>query len=718
MQRLFLNKISQLNNTILDSMELSNDRAIFKKLTLAGQKVLKADFAYSYIVNSDRHTFTLAYKSNTTPYEPQIPRPNGTMARTFAAHAPRLIENVKRDPAVRGDAKINMTSVAVIPVSYKDDQYGIMVLCFKKLHKFSREEQELCAIIGNGAAQAITINRLYTNLRNFRDTLDNTLDSIFIFEPMSLKMMYVNKGAMRLAHLPRQQILKKRLPEIITGLSEVQLRGKINEIIGKDSAQFSMFESYLESGGQRIPLEVSLQHVFQPGQPDRFLAIVRDISERKQSEETIRKMAYYDPLTGLPNRSLLNERLVLEFERASMKQGAFAVLFTDLDRFKVINDIFGHHAGDRLLKLVSSRLSKSLPRKATISRMGGDEFMILLPKVKDMKEVVAVATKIQSCFVDLFNVDGQEIYVNCSIGLSAYPFDGADVRSILKNADIALHRAKEQGGNNFQQYNASLPLFYSMQPMLERQLRQAIKRKEFFIEYQPLLNIRNKKIVSGEALIRWNHPEMGVLYPESFIGPAEESGLIVAIGEWLIEEVCRQTNEWRKAKRALVPISINVSPRELLRPSFVDHTVTTLRSYKIKPADIILELTETFLMRNIDLSVGILEQLKHLGFELIIDDFGTGYASLNYLKRLPIDGVKIDRSFIQGSTSSIQDAAITTAIITIAHQLGLKVSAEGVEKKSQLGLLKEHKCELVQGNLFYKPLSGGDFEKVLRKRGK
>nr|MDQ3018908.1 EAL domain-containing protein [bacterium] len=634
--------------------------------------------------------------------------------------APVFISDAsKKQYAKEYDIRPYMKSYVIIPIVFEHKSYGNIVLCFKELKDFTDEDKSLCTVLGNAMAQAMTINGLYSYLKDFKNTLDNTLDSIFIFHPRTLKTQYVNQGAGALTGNKRAEIIGKTLYQIFDGLSEQELRRKMDEIIQNDDLQFLVFESYFKDNKRgRLPVEISLQHVVQKGKPDQFLAIVRDITERKQSEDIIKKMAYYDALTGLPNRTLFSERLGEELKRAQSKKGMFGVLFIDLDRFKVINDIYGHQVGDQLLRQVAQRLQRALPKKATISRMGGDEFTVLIPKIKAIDEVLKYARAIQDNFVDYFEVLEQEVYVNCSVGLSVYPVDGEDVRTLLKHADIALHRAKEQGGSTYQQYNKGLPVFYSMQPKLERQLRQAIKKNELLIHYQPMVSVKTKRIVSCEALVRWNHPEMGMLYPDAFIGPAEESGLIVHIGGWILNEVSRQIKEWNDQGLKVPSVSVNVSPRELLRPMFVENVDKTLREHGIKSSEIKLELTETFLMKNIELSVGILEQLKLKGLKILIDDFGTGYASLNYLKRLPIDGVKIDRSFIQGSGSNLEDAAITAAIITIAHQLGLEVVAEGVELQQQLDMLTEHHCDTAQGNYFHKPMAGKDFGKLLPKSKK
>ncbi len=712
----FSEKIISLNRAVVASLKATSQRGIIEQLLLTAAKTFEADFAYAYLKNST-NKFHLVYKTPSTPYEPQVPRKGGIVARTFLSRNARFIEDVNKIGFVRADAKQNMRGVAVIPIYHKSTRYGALVICYKKPHKFSKEEKSLFDFLGNTVAQALTINRLYNNLADFKRTLDNTLDSILMFDPKSLKISYANEGAAQLTDTKLKVLHGSKFYEIIDGLSEKDLRDRMDQVRSNEQMQYLVFDSTIKGHKKtRWPVEISLQHILQKDQPERFLAIVRDITERRQSEDTIRKMAYFDPLTKLPNRILFNERIREELDRVEGNKGMFGVFFIDLDRFKVINDIYGHQVGDELLTAVADRLQKALPRKSTLCRMGGDEFMVLLPKIKNVKDAISCAKVIQDSFVDFFELEEQEIYVNSSVGLAIFPLDGNDIRTVMKHADLALHRAKEQGGNSYQQYNSGLPIFYSMQPKLESQLRKAIANNELVVHYQPVVNVHNEKIAYCEALVRWNHPEMGMLYPDAFISQAEESGLIVEIGNWIINEVSREIAHWRSTGKKIVPVSINVSPRQLLNSNFVTQIQAAFSAHKVKISDVKLELTETFLMKNIDLSVGILEQLKLLGLKILIDDFGTGYASLNYLKRLPIDGVKIDKAFIQGSATNLQDAALTSAIISIAHQLSLEAVAEGVETKEQLLLLREHKCDFAQGNLFHKPMPGAEFGKLLIKK--
>ncbi len=708
-------KITLLNQITLQSLGEQDKLAIIKKFTEASINIVDADFGYAWWRSNEGDDYRLVYQSANMDYMPSPPRKRGGNYEARKTGQPVFVVNTEQEKYSKEfDVRPHMKSYAIIPIVFDGKFYGNIVLCYKTNKEFSELDKSLAEALGNALAQALTISRLYNNLKRFQKTLDNTLDSIFIFDPETLQLEYINEGAVLFSGQKQGNLIGQPLSNIITGLSERELRTKIIEIISNPKSKYSSFESTIVIAGRgKVPVEISLQHIIQPGQPDRFLAIMRDITERKQNEKVIRKMAYFDPLTGLPNRSLLNERLAETHRLATQNKGMYALFFIDLDRFKIINDIYGHQSGDVLLNQVAKRMQKALPSKATLARMGGDEFLVLLPRIASVAEAEKVGSDILGIFSVFFEITDHELYTNGSVGFAIFPENGEDPHTLMKHADLALHRAKDQGGGNVQQYHVDHPLFYTMQPKLQSQLRYAIKNNELQLDYQPIINAESRRVIGGEALVRWDHPEMGLLYPDAFIGQAEESGLILEIGQWVITEVCQQINKWEAEGRIPPPLSINVSPRELLRPSLVTSIKKALDEFRVAPSQIRLELTETFLMKNIDLSIGILEQLKALGLRISIDDFGTGYASLNYLRRLPIDAVKIDQTFISGIPNNLQDSALTSAIIAISHQLGLDVVAEGVENEDQLAFLRAAQCNYVQGNYLHKPLNPDEFRDLL-----
>jgi diguanylate cyclase (GGDEF)-like protein len=456
---------------------------------------------------------------------------------------------------------------------------------------------------------------------------------------------------------------------------------------------------------------------------------VRYAIERRRSEERILRMAFYDSLTHLPNRALFHDRIKQMVAHALRTKEIFAVLFLDLDNFKRINDTFDHRIGDLLLKGVADRLvryvrlSDTVSRREkkgmpyTVARLGGDEFILLLSDVHTLRDVAKVSQRILTILNEQFMLEGNEVYITTSIGISVYPENGKDTDTLLKNADIAMYHAKDMGKNNFQFYEQTMNESAFEKLNMENSLRKAIERNEFILHYQPRMDLRSEKIVSTEALIRWEHPEKGLIYPSEFIPIAEETGIILQIGEWVLKSACKQCKVWRKsdASQARVSVSLNLSGKQFSEESLVEVVARILKDYQLDPHDLELEITESVIMKNAESTVAILNKLKTMGVQLSMDDFGTGYSSFNYLKRFPLDNVKIDRSFIRDIANTKEDAAIVKAIIAMAHSLKLKVVAEGVETDQQLEFLREQGCDEIQGFLLSVPLPDEETLLFLKK---
>ncbi len=713
---LLVDKVSLLNLAALESLNAADERIILKKITDAGIAITNADFAYAWVKDKDNMKFRLVYRSPQMPYVPEYPRKNGMTAKAIRTKIPQYAVNVASDKRVKADAKQYMRSAVVIPITHRNKTHGIIVLCFKNLHKFLKEEQTLCSSLGNSAAQAITINRLHFDLKDFKHTLDNTLDSIFIFDPETFNISYINRGVVQQLNLTRKKLINESFLSLLHPSSRISFKQKAARVV-RSKVHSSVFEiNFRSPTGKRVPAEIMLQYVATPGQPAHLLGIVRDLTERKKSEEKIKQAAFHDALTGLPNRILFTDQLTNLSQEAERENKKFAVMFLDLDRFKFINDILGHVMGDELLKKAAERLKKSIKKQDFVSRLGGDEFVILLRDLKSPKDAERVAQRIVSAFQLPFKLGGQEIYVTSSVGISLYPHDGRDAVRLLKNADNALYRVKQDGGNGFQHYHQGIviPQMYRLE--LEKQLRQAVAKNELMLFYQPIYNLKTGTLVSAEALVRWKHPQMGLILPGEFITQAEESGLIVPMGLWIIEEACKQAKLWSLRGRD-IPISINISPRQLLQQDLFSHVRRLLKKYDLPSYLIELELTETSLIKNMDMSIEVLKQFRALGLKVFIDDFGTGYASLSYLKRLPIDFIKIDQSFVQGAIGNPQDANLIKAIISMAHHLKLKVVAEGVESGVQARFLASAKCDLVQGNYYSSPLAEEQFDALFKLAG-
>lgn len=427
--------------------------------------------------------------------------------------------------------------------------------------------------------------------------------------------------------------------------------------------------------------------------------------ERKRAEETIRHQAYHDGLTHLPNRMLFRDRFTQALARAHRNQELLAMLFLDLDRFKTINDTLGHVVGDRLLQLVADRLANCLREGDTVARLGGDEFMVMLTGLRQPEDVAKVARKLLHSVRPPFRIDGHELHVTTSIGISLYPYDGDNADILVKNADIALYRAKDAGRNNYQHYTPAMNARAFEQLTMENELRGALERNEFVMHYQPLIDLTTGRTTSVEALVRWQHPEGHLVYPSEFVPLTEDNGLIVPLGEWVLREACRQNRHWQTAGLPAVGVSVNLSARQFQQQDLVETVDEVLKDTKLPPSFLELELTESILMHNVDAVDKTLHELKGMGIGISIDDFGMGYSSLSYLKRFPIGSLKIDQSFVRDCISDQDDAAIVTAIISMAHSLKMRVIAEGVETQAQLDFLRAQRCDVVQGFLFSKPVA-------------
>jgi diguanylate cyclase (GGDEF)-like protein len=440
--------------------------------------------------------------------------------------------------------------------------------------------------------------------------------------------------------------------------------------------------------------------------PSEVLGLVRDISERKRTEEQIRRLAYCDSLTGIPNRQAFLETLERELHRSKLGNKKFAVLFMDLDAFKRINDTLGHNVGDVLLKVVSERLRETIrptdlvsrgEQTTNLARLGGDEFTILIPDLDRVDHALNVADRVKDAMRRPFLIEGNEIFVTASIGISLFPEDGDDCDSLLKFADTAMYHAKNCGKNNAKLYSSSLTMQIMSHVKLEVGLRRALKNQELYLLYQPQIDVRSGDIVGVEALVRWRHPERGLISPNEFIPLAEDTGLIVPIGEWVLRTACQQARAWQKSAGRSIRMAVNLSAKQFKDENLSQIVVSALNDSGLEARLLELELTEGTLMDDARATMATMEQLRSIGVQLSIDDFGTGYSSMNYLKRFDVRALKIDRSFISGLPQDAENAAITRAIIAMAHGLRMVVVAEGVETDAQLALLQEYGCDMVQG---------------------
>jgi diguanylate cyclase (GGDEF)-like protein/PAS domain S-box-containing protein len=440
----------------------------------------------------------------------------------------------------------------------------------------------------------------------------------------------------------------------------------------------------------------------------------RDITQRRQAEALVHFRAHHDALTGLPNRVLLNDRLAAAIEQARASAREMWVVFLDLDRFKLINDSLGHKVGDMLLQIVAQRMHGVLRGSDTIARLGGDEFVLLLPDSPAGSLSPALMQRIMEAVCAPVSAAGNELLISCSMGIAVYPADGASGDMLIEHADVAMYRAKQSGRNNYRFYKAEMNELAMYRLRMENDLRNALESKEFVLHYQPQMDLKSGRIVGVEALLRWQHPRPGLVHPVEFIAVAEEIGLIVPIGAWVLEQAGAQAAAWQRAGCAPVRMAINLSARQFTQKDLVSSIAAALQRSGLEPSQLEIEITESLMMADVEQVAAVLDELKLLGVHLSVDDFGTGYSSLYYLKRFPIDKLKIDRSFVRDIGSDADSEAIVGAIVSLAHSLGMRVVAEGVEQHQQLAYLAGCGCDAMQGYLFSAPLEAEAMERMLR----
>lgn len=552
-----------------------------------------------------------------------------------------------------------------------------------------------------------------TNLVLAHQVFSHATEGILITDA-DQRILEANKGFEEITGYTREEVIGKTRDMLKSGQNDAAFHTQVWDCVHRDGQWQGEIWNRRKSG-EIYPEWLSLSQVKdENGAVINYIAVFTDITLRKESEQRLQFLANHDALTKLPNRMLLQERIDHALRLAQRNKTQLAVLFIDLDRFKVINDTLGHDAGDQLLLETSHRLIGCLRDSDTIARQGGDEFVVLLEEFgEDVQYLAGVARKVMAVLTQPFTLMGQEIFISASIGISVYPRDGQDMNTLLKNADIAMYRAKEHGKNAYHFYASDCNVHSFERLALENSLRKALERNEFVLHYQPKVDLVTDSIVGAEALVRWMHPEFGMVPPAKFIPLAEETGLIAAIGEWVLREACRQNRAWQEAGLPLITMGVNLSGGQF-RDDNLHHVIASALAYSgMQPIYLELEITESMIMQNPERAASILQGFREMGMHTSIDDFGTGYSSLGYLKRFPLDALKIDRSFVQDVPGDLDDVAITQAIIGLAHSLGLKVVAEGVETEAQLDFLRRQRCEQIQGYIYSKPLPADEFAMLL-----
>lgn len=555
--------------------------------------------------------------------------------------------------------------------------------------------------------------RAEKDLRMAATVFEHSTSAILITDPAGY-IVQVNEAFSRVSGYAPDEVLDQR-PNMLTveGQQDAHLGYVLKQLNQRGTWEGEVWLK--RRSGEHYPAWVGITAVLDDERDlASYVCFFTDISERKASEQRIHRLAYYDALTHLPNRTLFQDRLHTALQQAERHKSWVVLMFLDLDRFKPINDSLGHAAGDRMLKDMAERLLACVDEDDTVARMGGDEFTLLLQsrtsREMALNRAIHVAENILASLVRPFVLESREFFVTASIGIALSPQDGNELSQLMKNADTAMYHAKERGKNNFQFYQADMNASALERLELESDLRHALEQNEFILYYQPQFSGDGKRLTGAEALLRWRHPRRGLVPPGDFIPVIEELGLVVDVGDWVLREASRQLKAWHKAKVRVPKVSVNISARQFSDGQLGKRIANILEETGLPPACLELELTESILMREVNEAMQILDSLKNLGLSIAVDDFGTGYSSLNYLKQFPIDVLKIDRTFVDGLPEGEQDAQIARAIIAMAHSLNLAVIAEGVETHEQLEFLREHGCDEVQGYLFGRPMPANQFE--------
>ena len=601
----------------------------------------------------------------------------------------------------------------------------------------------LIAMLVLGLGIAVYRNRRYAQLQEeaaeeviavegarFTNVIDTAFDAVITADGGG-RVVSWNQQACKVFGYEERFVIGLRLFKLILLPAElIRLEKELKPLFqGENSGPYRLSLETIgqHKSGREFPLELAISSSSAINQP-MISVFARDITERKRWDERIRYLAYCDSLTDLPNRQAFKEQVTKAITAAKRYGRIGAVLYLDLDEFKRINDTLGHDIGDLLLQHITKRLVEQVRISDTIShagsgnakdrsiaRLGGDEFTVLLDEIEKPEDAALVAKRVQSVIASSYNLNGHDVYVTPSIGIAIFPRDGQDVEELLKNADTAMYHAKAVGKNNFQFYTEQMNALASTRLKLEGKLRKALVSDEMELYYQPQIDMQTGLMVSAEALLRWNQPELGMIPPDEFIPIAEETGMIIELGEWVLNEACRQNKAWQDAGFQHIRVAINLSSMQFIQRDLSEKVDNCLLKSRLEAQFLELEITESILMRNVNETIATLNEFKKMGICISVDDFGTGYSSLSYLKRFPLNSLKIDRSFIMDIPENQDDVTITSAIIAMAHRLNLGVVAEGVETQSQLDFLKQQGCEMAQGYFFSRPLPAAEFESMLTR---
>ncbi|MGE5545372.1 MAG: putative bifunctional diguanylate cyclase/phosphodiesterase [Solirubrobacterales bacterium] len=544
--------------------------------------------------------------------------------------------------------------------------------------------------------------------------LESTMEGVMVTDRRGT-MLWVNQGFCRISGYDREEVIGQNASMLKSGLQGAKFYGEMWSQI-RETGEWAGEIWNRRKDGDAYPEWLTIKALPDAsGQVTRYVGVFSDISKHKRAEETIRTLTYYDAVTRLPNRYLFMDRLNQAIERSQRSDRKIAVVMIGLDRFRQINESLGPQTGDALLRAVAERLATCLRGHDTVARLRGNTFCCLLTELAQSHDSHMVISRLMDCFTASYQIGEHELFVTAAVGVSVYPMDGNDPDELVQKAETAMNRSKERADNIYQFYTPEMHTNSAERLRLETELRKALARNEFVVYYQPKVETSSGRIVGAEALLRWAHHEIGMISPGDFIPLAEETGLIVPIGHWVLEHVCGQIKEWQDEGLLPVQVAVNISAHQFRQPDLIDRVVAAMTNHGIDPALVELELTESAVMRNAEVAIQTLMDLHAQGVRLAVDDFGTGYSSLSYLKKFPLDKLKIDRSFVMDIESNPASVEIVGAIIAMAHSLNLAVIGEGVETAAQLAILKTLKCDEIQGFYYAKPVPAATFAAMLKK---